>query len=106
MDEYTYIADLSEMTGDIAAESIISRKILKNENIHATLFGFAAGQELTEHTASRPAMLHFLSGRGTITLGADTHPAGAGTFVYMPANLPHSIIAKTELQMLLVLLAD
>jgi quercetin dioxygenase-like cupin family protein len=106
MEINTYIADLAALLGDIAAESIISRKILKNDEVHATLFGFAAGQELTEHTASRPAMLHFLSGRGTITLGAESHPAGAGTFVYMPAHLPHSIIAETELQMLLVLLLD
>lgn len=104
MDEFTYIADLKEMTGEISAESIISRKLLKNEQIHATLFGFAAGQELTEHTAFRPAMLHFLSGRGTVTLGEETQPAGAGTWVFMPAHLPHSIVAETELKMLLVLL--
>jgi len=75
MDEYTYFADLKEMTGDIVAESIISRKLLKNEQIHVTLFGFAPGQELTEHTASRPALLHFLSGRGDIGY---TEAAGRG----------------------------
>lgn len=104
MDEYTYFADLKEMTGDIVAESIISRKLLKNEQIHVTLFGFAPGQELTEHTASRPALLHFLSGRGSVTLGTQKQPAGAGTWVFMPAHLPHSIFAETDLVMLLILL--
>ena len=69
-----------------------------------TLFAFAPGQELTEHTASQPAVLHFLKGRAQLTLGDETSAAGPGTWAYMPAQLPHSIRAETDLTLLLLLL--
>lgn len=106
MDERFYEADLKQMVGNINPDTIISRKLLKNEYMQATLFGFAPGQELTEHTASRPAILHFLTGQGAVTLGETKYPAGADTWVYMPAHLPHSIEAETEMQMLLILLGE
>ncbi len=38
----------------------------------SVLFGFAQGEELSEHTASMPAVLHFLQGEAKLTLGDDT----------------------------------
>jgi quercetin dioxygenase-like cupin family protein len=71
-----------------------------------TLFGFAAGQELSEHTASRAAVLHFLSGDALLTLGSDTFDARPGTWAHMPAHLPHSIVAREPTVMLLLLMRD
>jgi quercetin dioxygenase-like cupin family protein len=51
-----------------------------------------------------PALLHFLQGDATVTLGDDRHEAKAGAWVHMPAALKHSIQATTPLVMLLVLL--
>jgi quercetin dioxygenase-like cupin family protein len=68
------------------------------------VFGFAQGEELSEHTASTPAVLHFLQGEATMTLGDDRHEAKAGTWVHMPAGLKHIIQAKTPVVILLVLL--
>lgn len=84
----------------------ISKTIYLDERLKILLFGFAAGQELSEHTAAVPAILHFLSGNATLTLGNETLDAQAGTFVHMPAHLPHSITAKTETQMLLFMLKE
>jgi hypothetical protein len=39
-----------------------------------------------------------------LTLGEDEYPARAGSWVSMAPRLPHSIVAKTQLVMLLVLL--
>jgi len=83
--DYTYIGDLLGIMPQIADDSIISRTFLDEENVKGILFGFAAGQELSEHTASRPAILHFLSGEADLTLGSERSEAKAGTWVHMPA---------------------
>ena len=101
---YSFIADLASQIPDIPSDSIISRTVYSDEAVKAVLFGFAAGQELSEHTASVPAIIHILKGEGTLTLGKDTVEAREGTWARMEANLPHSVNAKTALVMLLLML--
>lgn len=103
MSTYTYIDSLPERLPDIPPDSIISRTLYTDEDVKAVLFGFAAGQELSEHTASQPAILHILQGEARLTLGDDPVEARAGTWVHMPANLRHSIVARTPVTMLLLL---
>ena len=88
----------------VESDSIVSRTIYTDDQIKAVLFTFAAGQELSEHTASMPAIIHILKGEGTLTLGKDSVEAHEGTWAYMEANLPHSVNAKTPLVMLLLML--
>ena len=85
-------------------DGIISRTIYQDERVKAVAFGFGAGQELSEHTASTPAIMHFLAGESQVTLGPDTVEATAGTWTHMPAQLPHSIRTKSPVVMLLTLL--
>jgi quercetin dioxygenase-like cupin family protein len=101
---HPHVADLAESLPDIPDDSIVSRTLYTDEHVKAVLFGFAAGQELSEHTASQPAILHILEGEAILTLGDDTREASAGTWVYMPPHLRHSIGAKTPVRMLLLLL--
>ena len=68
------------------------------------VFGFGQGQELSEHTAEKPAMLFFVKGEARVGLGDDLQEAQAGTWVHMSANLKHSIMARTPVVMLLALL--
>jgi quercetin dioxygenase-like cupin family protein len=106
MTEYTYFDNLSEQITNIPPDSIISRTIVSSDQMKAILFGFAAGQELSEHTAAKPAVLHFVQGQARLTLGEETMTAQPGTWVHMEPNLPHSIFAETELIMLLLLLEN
>ncbi|HLF90553.1 MAG TPA: cupin domain-containing protein [Anaerolineales bacterium] len=103
MTPYTYISSLTSLLGEIPPDSILSRTFYNGDEMKAILFGFAAGQELSEHTAARPAVLHFLSGEARLKLGEDEMEAQPGTWVHMPAKLPHSIYAKTEVAMVLLL---
>lgn len=103
-DGYTYIPDLSLKCGEIPPGSILSRTLYDDDHVKATLFGFAAGQELSEHTASMPAILHFVEGSARLTLAGDAVKAGPGTWVHMPAWLKHSVYAETDVVMLLLLL--
>ena len=100
----TLIPDLLSQLPEIPPDSIVSRTFYQEDGFKAILFGFAPGQELSEHTAARPAVLHFLRGQARLTLGKDPHEAAPGTWVHMPPNLPHSVFAESELVMLLLLL--
>jgi quercetin dioxygenase-like cupin family protein len=101
---YNFIEYLPDQLPEIPEDSIVSRTVSEDDQVKVILFGFAAGQELSEHTASMPAQLYFVSGEAALTLGEDEFLAQSGTWVQMEPRLPHSIEAKTPLVMLLVLL--
>ena len=103
---YNFISNMKDMIPDIQMDSIVSRTVHDDEGIKVVLFGFAEGQELSEHTASHPAMLTFLSGDAQLKLGDDPFTAEPGTWVYMPAHLPHSVQATTTVLMMLILLKE
>jgi quercetin dioxygenase-like cupin family protein len=85
-------------------KGILSRTLFSDDRLKAVAFGFAQGEELSEHTVSMPAVLHFLQGEAKLTLGDETLEAKPGTWVHMPKGLRHSIQAKTPVVMLLLLL--
>jgi len=101
---HTYFADLAGEMGEIAADSIVSRTLYSDDDLKVILFGFAPGQELSEHTASMPAVIHILDGQGRLTLGGDARPAMPGTWARMPAGMRHSVHAETRVVMLLLLM--
>ena len=100
---YTHILDLAK-EAEPPADGILSRTIFQDDQVKAVVFGFGQGQEFSEHTAAKPAMLFFVKGEATVGLGDDVKEAQAGTWVHMPAGLKHSIKAKTPVVMLLVLM--
>ena len=103
MTTYTHILDLVK-EAEPPADGILSRTIFQDDRVKAVIFGFGKGQELSEHTASKPAMLFFVKGEATVGLGEDVLEAQAGTWIHMPTGLKHSIKAKLPAVMLLVLL--
>lgn len=101
--DFKFTPDLiAEM--EIPEDGITSRTLYGDANTRAILFGFDAGQELTEHTASMPAILHIIQGEATLTFEKEVREAKPGAWAYMPANLPHSVVAKTPVVMLLTML--
>lgn len=82
---------------------IVSRTLLRTENTRVVLFGFSAGQELTEHTSTQHALVQVLSGECEFTLGDKLHHLKTGTLLYMPPNLRHAVKATTQFSMLLTL---
>ena len=100
---YTHFLDVAT-EAQPPEKGILSRTIYNDDRIKAVVFGFGSGEELSEHTASMPAILHFLQGEARVTLDEDTLEATPGTWVHMPTDLRHSIHAKTPVVMLLLLL--
>lgn len=105
MFEYTFYEDLAE-TVDIPKAGITSRPVYKSERLRAVIFGFADGEEMTEHTAAVPAIAQIIEGECTFTLEDEAKEMKAGAWVHMDAHLPHSIIAKTPLKLMLYLLRE
>ena len=102
-DDFFYTENLIDLAPDVPSDSILSRTFHEDEHLKAILFVFAPGQELSEHTASQPAILHFLQGEADLTLGTERQEAGPGTWAWMPARLTHSVRAHTPVTMLLLL---
>jgi quercetin dioxygenase-like cupin family protein len=102
MGETPIVADLEAMT-QVADQGIVSKSIVENEHHKIIHFSFAPGQELSEHTASVPAVIHILKGEGAVVLDGVRHEAGPGKLFYMPANLKHAVQAQGELVFLLTM---
>jgi quercetin dioxygenase-like cupin family protein len=100
---YTFISDLSREI-DIPRDGILSRILRKDGQVNVTLFAFDAGQELSEHTAASPAIVQILQGEADLTIAGEARVGSPGTWIYMPARMPHSLIARTPVIMLLLLL--
>jgi quercetin dioxygenase-like cupin family protein len=100
---YTLVSDLAKEVV-IPENGILSRTLQNDDRSKVLVFGFAAGQELSAHTAPMPAILYFVQGEATLKLGADTTEAQAGTLVHMPPLLEHGILAKSPVVMLLIMM--
>ncbi len=101
--QYTHIDDLAKEAAP-PQQGILSHTVFQNDDVKAIVFGFGQGDEMSEHTASKPAILHFLQGQVELTLGDDTLAVQAGSWIHMAAGLPHTVLAKTPAIMLLLLL--
>jgi quercetin dioxygenase-like cupin family protein len=98
---YTHFSDLAKEVQP-PDKGILSNTLHNDDRLKVMLFGFAQGEEPSEHTASMPVVLHFLQGEAKLTLGDDTVEARPGTWVHMPKGLRLSIQAKTPVVMLLL----
>lgn len=103
MPGYTYFDDLVALLPDAPEDSILSRTFFTEDGMKGILFRFAAGQELSEHTSSQAAVMHFLEGEAAVTLGGESFEARPGAWAHMAPRLPHSIVARTPVTMLLLM---
>ena len=84
--------------------SVVSKTLLDKKIGTLTLFAFAAGQGLSEHTAPFDAVVQILDGTAAITIDGQLHQVKAGEMIVMPANRPHSLQAEVPFKMLLVMI--
>ena len=96
------ILSLAEETR-FAPNGIVSRTLLRTANSRVVLFGFAEGQELTEHTSTQHALIQILSGSCEFSLAGVPRNLKTGDLLYMPPNLPHAVKATEQFSMLLTL---
>jgi len=99
--DYTFFVSLANEIS-LPEKGILSNVVHKDEYVNITAFGFAAGQELSSHSAPTPVALYFFEGEADVRLGDDTVITHGGSFVYMPPLLVHGICAISSVKMLLI----
>jgi len=96
------IVDLVEVAGS----ATVSRVLARATGGSLTLFAFAGGQELSEHSAPFDALVQVLEGELVLTIGGTEVHARPGEMVLMPADIPHALRAVGDTKMLLTMLRD
>jgi quercetin dioxygenase-like cupin family protein len=89
---------------EIQPGSVVSKVIHRDDDLDVTVFGFDAGEGLTEHTASRTAIVQVVSGRLRVTVDGEELDAKAGFWLRMSAGAPHALEAVESTVMLLTML--
>ena len=89
---------------DYRDDSVVSREIMNKKTGTVTLFAFAAGQGLSEHTAPFDALVQLLDGEADITISGKTLRLKKGGMVIMPANQPHALKAVSRFKMILTMI--
>lgn len=89
---------------DIQSGAVVSKVIHQDDSLNVTVFGFDAGQELTEHRAARAAVVQVITGRLQFTVDGRELDAGPGFWLHMAPDTSHSLVATEPTIMLLTLL--
>ena len=84
--------------------SIVSRTLVDKLAGTVTLFAFAAGQGLSEHTAPFDALVYIVDGEADITISGKPLHLSKGDMTIMPANEPHALKANQKFKMMLVMI--
>ena len=102
-DERPFAVALNEL-GACPAKGILSQTVHETPGVRVVLFHFAEGEQLSEHTASMPAIIHVLDGHFRILLDTTWHEADPGFWAYMVRGELHALDATAPSVMLLTLL--
>ncbi|MGR0480759.1 MAG: cupin domain-containing protein [Candidatus Electronema sp. V4] len=84
--------------------AVVSKTLLNKLTGTVTLFAFAQGQGLSEHTAPFDAMAQILDGEAEITVAGTPFQVRQGEMLIMPAHQPHALRAVTPFKMLLTMI--
>ena len=83
------------------AHGIVSQAVLTAPGLRVTLFRFAAGQELSEHTTPARALIQVLAGVCEFTWPDHRQRLSTGDLLHLPPKLPHSVRALEDLTLLI-----
>lgn len=84
--------------------AVVSKTLVDRGIGTITLFSFAEGQGLSEHTAPFDAFVQIVEGAAEITISGVATTVREGEMIIMPANQPHSLKARERFKMLLVMI--
>ncbi len=97
------VSRLNDMV-EYQGKSVVSRTLIDKKAGTLTLFSFAEGQGLSEHTAPFDALVYVFDGEAEISISGKVYPVKAGELIIMPANEPHALKAVKQFKMLLVMI--
>jgi quercetin dioxygenase-like cupin family protein len=95
--------DVSGLT-DYQDGAVVSRALIQKPTGSVTLFSFAQGQGLSEHTAPFDALVLILDGEAEIRIAGTPRQVKAGQLIIIPAGKPHALQAVKPFKMALVMI--
>ena len=87
-----------------AANSVVSKTIIKKETGTITLFAFDKGQGLSPHVAPFDALVQVVDGKCIFSIGLQKNTMQAGDCIILPAGIIHSVESVTPFKMLLTMI--
>ena len=84
--------------------SVVSRTLIDKNAGTVTLFAFAAGQGLSEHTAPFDALVQVIEGEAEILISGKPYCVQGGEMILMPAGQPHALKALKRFKMILTMI--
>ncbi len=98
---------ISDVTFDleIPDEGILSKVLYKDDKVRLVGFAFDSGQELTEHTASKPIIVQVVTGRVEFVVGDEVTEMDPAAWTYLEPSVSHSVRALEPSRLLLTLLS-
>jgi quercetin dioxygenase-like cupin family protein len=91
-----------QLPGDAVVHGIVSQALLTAPGLRATLFRFAPGQELSEHSSPARVLVQVMAGECEFTVGETVHRLRPGELLHLPPRAPHAVRAPTELTLLVL----
>lgn len=89
-----------------AANSIVSKTIIKKAAGNISLFAFDKGEELSEHSSPHEAFVQVLDGSAEIKISGKAYTVAAGMSILLPADVPHAVKAVEKFKMLLTMIKN
>ena len=84
--------------------AVVSKTLIDRKTGTVTLFAFAQGQGLSEHTAPFDALVQILDGEVEIRISGKSFHLSPGGIILMPANEPHALKAIKPFKMMLTMI--
>ena len=84
--------------------AVVSKTLIDRKTGTVTLFAFAQGQGLSEHTAPFDALVQILDGEVEIRISGKSFHLSPGEIILMPANEPHAVKAIKPFKMMLTMI--
>lgn len=84
-------------------DGIHSQVLGKSESFSCALLCLSKGNRIDTHESTGKACIQVLKGSGVLAAESERHSLRAGSFIFLPERLPHSIEAGEDLAFLLCL---
>lgn len=95
------VAPLS-LDASAVAHGIVSQALLTAPGLRATLFRFAAGQELSEHTSPARVLVQVMAGECEFSVAGEPRLLKPGELLHLPPSAPHAVKAVSDLTLLVL----
>lgn len=99
---YTFCKNLESEINRDATQNLQTTSLYHQNQFNVMLLTIPAGHTIKEHVSPKMLTLQVISGTGSVTVGNETYTVNQGAWFYIAPNMPHEIMSK---EMLIILLS-